>query len=111
VIHHVVDARPIGGSRLRVRFDDGVEGEVDVRETGPFVGVFAPLASPVYFARVTVNGDFGTVAWPNGADIDPEVLYAKVTGRPTPDWSDPTPAAGRGRQPTRRPTKRRRARR
>ncbi len=64
MLHHVVLARPVGGSRLYLRFDDGVEGEVDVRSTGPLRGVFAPLADPAYFAKVTVNQEFGTVCWP-----------------------------------------------
>ena len=38
-------------------------------------GVFAPLQDPAYFARVSVDADAGTIVWPNGADLDPDVLY------------------------------------
>jgi hypothetical protein len=45
-----------------------------------FSGVFEPLASPDYFARVSVDAELGTAVWPNGADLDPLVLHAAVTG-------------------------------
>jgi hypothetical protein len=66
--------------RLRLRFEDGVEGIVDVTELGAFTGVFAPLKDKTYFAQVRVDADIGTICWPNGADLDPDVLYATVTG-------------------------------
>jgi hypothetical protein len=27
------------------------------------------------FAQVAVDRDAGTIVWPNGADLDPDVLY------------------------------------
>lgn len=77
----VVEVRPLGGYRLYLRFEDGVEGEVDVTGIVPFEGVFAPLGDPARFAEVRVLAELGTVGWPNGADLDPDVLYAKVTGK------------------------------
>ena len=47
-----------------------------------FEGVFAPLADPREFARVRVSADAGTILWPTGADLDPDVLYAEITGEP-----------------------------
>jgi len=54
---------------------------VDVSGLVPFEGVFALLRDPVRFAEVRVLPDLGTVGWPNGADLDPDVLYAKITGK------------------------------
>jgi len=77
----VVEVRPLEGYRLYLRFEDGAEGEVDVSGIVTFEGVFAPLRDPVRFAEVRVLPDLGTVGWPNGADLDADVLYAKITGK------------------------------
>ena len=80
----VVEVRPLEGCRLFLRFDDGVEGEVDISSLVEFKGVFAPLKNREFFAQVRVDPEIGTVVWPNGADLDPTVLYALVTGKPLP---------------------------
>ena len=80
MIPEVVSVEPTEGYRLRLAFDDGKEGEVDVCTLARFVGVFAPLRELAEFRKVRLDGESGTVAWPNGADLDPLVLNAKVTG-------------------------------
>jgi len=77
----VVEVRSLGGYRLYLRFEDGVQGEVDVAGFVRFDGVFEALRDPARFAEVRVNPDLGTICWPNGADLAPDVLYGKVTGR------------------------------
>jgi hypothetical protein len=84
MLKDVVEVHPIEGYRLRLRFEDGVEGIVDLADFMRFEGVFAPLRDPAYFAEVSVNRDLGSIGWPNGADLDPGVLYARVSGRPSP---------------------------
>ncbi|HEY6319317.1 MAG TPA: DUF2442 domain-containing protein [Acidimicrobiia bacterium] len=78
----------LGGFRLRLGFADGLVGEVDLKQkvedtAGP---VFKPLRDPAYFARVTVDDEIGTIVWPNGADLAPEVLH-----------EDAVPVSGRAR--------------
>ena len=75
----VVEARPLGGHRLRLRFQDGVTGDIDVAQMIEFTGVFAVLRDPIEFARVRVDPEAGTIVWPNGADLDPVVLYDTIT--------------------------------
>jgi len=62
--------------QVRLHFSDGFVGTVDL---APWIvgrrGVFAALQDPSFFARVTVDRDAGTLVWPNGADLDPDVLY------------------------------------
>ena len=76
----IVEAQAVGGHRLYLRFEDGVEGEVDLLELVEFEGVFAPLREPTEVAKVRVDPEIGTVCWPNGADLDPDVLYSTITG-------------------------------
>jgi Protein of unknown function (DUF2442) len=45
-------------------------------------GVFAPLKDPGVFAQVRIHPELGTVVWPSGADLDPDVLYAELSGTP-----------------------------
>lgn len=82
MIPSVVAVEQVGAHRLRLRFDDGAEGELDLKETIAFEGVFEPLKDPEFFAKVRVDEDLGTIVWPNGADLDPWVLHSKVTGIP-----------------------------
>jgi hypothetical protein len=84
MLHDVVEARALEGHRLFVRFDDGTTGTLDIAALTKFDGVFAPLQDPVYFANVRVDPDLGTVVWPDGADLCPDVLYARVTGGSVP---------------------------
>lgn len=80
MLKDIVEVRPLEHHRLHLRFEDGVEGEVDVAALVPFEGVFADLRDPETFRSVAVNPELGTICWPNGADLDPDVLYACVTG-------------------------------
>ncbi|MGH9091579.1 MAG: DUF2442 domain-containing protein [Acidimicrobiales bacterium] len=80
-IPRVTDVEVIGPHGLRLTFDDGVVRDVDLSSElwGP---MFEPLRDPAYFAQVVV--DHGTVAWPNGADLDPLVLHGDVEATPAP---------------------------
>ncbi len=77
----VVKAEVLGPYRLRLGFNDGWVGEVDLELRIPFEGVFEPLRDPVEFARVRVDTELGTIVWPGGADLDPWVLKAWTQGR------------------------------
>ena len=70
----VVAAEVIGQHRLRLRFSDDLVRELDFE--GVLVGgVFEPLEDESFFAQVAVDDVGGTICWPNGVDLDPDVLH------------------------------------
>jgi hypothetical protein len=92
MLRDVVAVRALDGHRLWLRFDDGIEGEIALSDVISFDGVFEPLKSAQQFAAVRVDAELGTVVWPNGADLDPVVLYHRVTGTQLPGATSPVPA-------------------
>ena len=84
MLKDVVEARAGAPYRLHLTFEDGLSGEVDLAELVTFTGVFEPLRDPGVFGQARVDADLGTVVWPNGADLDPDVLYARVSGEAIP---------------------------
>jgi hypothetical protein len=84
MLKDIVEAQSLGGYRVHLRFEDGVDGDIDLARRIRFEGVFAALRTPEEFAHLTVNTEIGTICWPNGADLDPDVLYAQITGVPIP---------------------------
>jgi hypothetical protein len=76
-VAHVTSVEPLEGYRLRLTFDDGARGEIDLANElwGP---LFEPLRDRSVFAQVTVDAEAGTIVWPNGADFAPEWLHDVV---------------------------------
>ncbi len=68
----------------------GSRGEVDLRDE-LYGEVFEPPKDPVVFRSFSVQPEWRTIAWPNGADLAPEFLQEAV-----PAWlargSTPTAA-------------------
>lgn len=62
---------------VRVMFADGEVRDVDIT---PLLDteVFAPLRDPRVFEQVIMDEEIGTIAWPGGADLDPDVIYAAL---------------------------------
>jgi hypothetical protein len=59
---------------LRVHFDTGTVKEIDL-ESVLYGELYEPLRDPDFFRQVMVDDEVGTIVWPNGADIDPDLLY------------------------------------
>jgi hypothetical protein len=83
---HVTQAEYLEGYKIRISFDNGEAGEVDLFDAlwGP---VFEPLKELGRFREFKVSEVLHTIAWENGADFAPEFLHdgmveqATVLGR------------------------------
>lgn len=83
-LSRITHVEPLRDFVLRLDFDDGTTRDVDLesRLWGP---VFEPLRRDQdLFRRVFVDRELGTIVWPNGADMDPDVLHG--------DYEPATPA-------------------
>ena len=79
----LVDAAPRPGYRVWLRYDDGVEGEVDLSHLAGS-GVFEAWDDRSYFEQVHVGG-FGQLSWDDDIDLCPDALYLQLTGKNAED--------------------------
>jgi hypothetical protein len=79
MLNRIVRVTPLPKYRLRVEFDDGVSGLIDL--TGELTGeMFEPLRDEALFRQVAID-DYGAVCWPNGPDLAPDAMYIEITGK------------------------------
>ena len=83
----VLHVRVVVGRTLELEFTDGTKRSIDVSPYlwGPIFSKIA--ADDSEFGRVTVDEQLGTIVWPNGADLDPDVLYGAEEPVSAPDAS------------------------
>jgi len=86
MLPRITDVKHIGDYKLLLSFTTGERGMIDLstRIIGRS-GVFVPLQDIHYFAKVAVDPEAGTIVWPNGVDLDPDVLYER-TMKEKQDW-------------------------
>ena len=74
----IVAVKVVEGYTVQLLFKDGTQRRVDLEPylRGP---IFEPVRSDhELFVAVRVDLDAGTIVWPNGADLAPDVLYSGV---------------------------------
>lgn len=79
----IFKVKALQGYRLKLEFDDGVSGTVDLSDlVGK--GVFALWRDHRAFEQVRV-GSSGELAWSDKIDLCPDALYLKLTGKKPED--------------------------
>jgi hypothetical protein len=73
------------GDTLRLAFDDGLFGEVRVSD----LALKYPYLWNVHAAAASLDEVAGTVVWPDGTTIAPELLHDAAAGHAIPPWSHP----------------------
>ena len=70
----IVEARILNDYVVELVFSDLRKGTVNLRG---FLGhgIFKSLLNKSHFRKMVVDGELGTICWPNGADIAPDTLY------------------------------------
>jgi hypothetical protein len=83
VLIEVTSVEALDNFCLRLAFNDGAAGVVDVK---PFLWgeQFEPLLDPARFKEVFLDEGMGTIAWPNHADLAPEALHERLESETTP---------------------------
>jgi hypothetical protein len=75
----VMEVEPLPGYKLRLRYADGVAGEVDLSHlVGK--GVFRLWSDPEAFRQVSV-GSGGELRWSDDVDLCADALYLEMTGK------------------------------
>lgn len=77
---------------MRLLFDDGAVRDVRYTVGESDSTLVRELDDPSYFAQVRVDSDAGTVVWPNGLDLAPEVLHGDLEPLDNQGFHDVTSA-------------------
>ncbi len=77
MILHVVDAKYERDYVIRLKFNDGAEGFVDL--SGELYGeMFEALKDKEKFKTFRLDPELNTIVWENGADLAPEFLHGRL---------------------------------
>ena len=86
ILLHVISAEYLDNYRLKLTFNNGIEGIVDL-EQELYGEVFEPLKDKSLFQQVFVTSR--TIEWSNGADFAPEFLFEIAINKQSVSESKP----------------------
>ncbi len=77
---HIVAVQTLADYRLKLAYDDGVEGVVNLSaEVGK--GMFAAWNDPKHFDLVKIVRHGRALEWPGEIDLCADALYVEITGK------------------------------
>ena len=78
-MNEIVNFRYCGDLRYYIRFDDGMDGEIELSQYLTRGPIFQSFSDPDFFRSARLEA--GTLCWPGGVDIAPETLYEMVAAK------------------------------
>ena len=78
-MRNLLEVKALADYKLWLRYDDGVEGAVDLSHLVGH-GVFAEWSDPAVFERVSLS-EYGAPIWGDAIDLCPDSLYLELTGQ------------------------------
>ena len=78
MLPHVVKAKYKKDYKIWLRFNDGSEGVVDLKDQ-LYGEMFQSLRDKKRFRSFRVDPELDTIVWKNGADLAPEFLRERLT--------------------------------
>ncbi len=79
----LVSVEPLPNYRLKLAYDDGASGQVDVSQFAG-QGVFDAWRDVTFFNQVRI-GEFGELSWGDDIELCPDALYMQLTGKSADD--------------------------
>jgi hypothetical protein len=80
----ILAANVLDGYRVWLRFEDGIEGEVDFSaQVGE--GVFAPWSDYAFFRCADIGEKGRVLTWPGELDFCADALWLQITGKQPED--------------------------
>jgi hypothetical protein len=75
----ILEARPLDGYKIWLKFDDGIIGEADLSHLAG-KGVFTLWNNYENFKKVSIENS-RSLTWSDEIDMDADSLYLKITGK------------------------------
>lgn len=83
----ITHVKALDAYQVRLQFDDGSQRVVDLADQ-LWGAMGEPLRDPNLFRLVRVDPELRTITWPNGFDLDPDVLHGDYEAVAAPGRGD-----------------------
>ena len=74
-----IEIKPLDGYKIWLRYEDGVEGEVDLSDVAG-KGVFSAWNDRAFFESARLD-EYGDIAWGDEIGLCQDALYMEITGK------------------------------